>query len=85
MTDADDLAYLTDALKRLDAIHGRAPKGSTLSKLAIDARESVGILTGYLVPDGQISGATVADFIERGQRAQAAVDAIIADQPKRGR
>ena len=34
---------------------------------------------------GKASADHVFDFIERGQRAQAAVDAIIADQPKRGR
>ena len=26
ITNDDDLAFFTDALKRLDAIHGRAPK-----------------------------------------------------------
>ncbi len=48
----DDLAFFTDALKRLDAIHRGAPKGGTLSKAADEARESVGILVGHLIPNG---------------------------------
>jgi hypothetical protein len=53
MTDqAEELAYFTEVLKRLDAIRQRAPKDSTLSKLPAKAIEPIGGVVGYFIPDG---------------------------------
>ncbi len=53
MTDADEAAYFTDVLKRLDTLRARARKDRVLSKLVTDASESLGALTGYFIVDSR--------------------------------
>ena len=52
MTDADELAYFTDVLKRLDALRERAPKDSLLAEVVSEASDAIDGLVGYFIPDG---------------------------------
>jgi hypothetical protein len=47
MTNAEQLSYFTEVLKRLDALRDQAPKDSVLSRLVAKASEPVGELVGY--------------------------------------
>ena len=51
MTDADDLSYFTDVLKRIDALRERAinEQDDGLAKPGADAADALGELVGYLV------------------------------------
>jgi hypothetical protein len=40
--DAEELAYFTEALKRLDALRERAPKDSWLAETVTEARADIG-------------------------------------------
>jgi hypothetical protein len=55
MTDAEELSYFTEVLKRLDALRDRATKDqdSHLAKLATDSSEPIGVLVGCLLADSQ--------------------------------
>jgi len=53
MTDAEEIAYFTDVLKRLDALRARAPKRGVLFKLVTEASEAVGGLTGYFIANSR--------------------------------
>jgi hypothetical protein len=48
-----DQAYFTEVLKRLDALHERAPKGSVLFELATEGIGSIGGLVGYFFADSR--------------------------------
>ena len=39
--DAEELAYFTEVLKRLDALRERAPKDSLLAEAVAEANESI--------------------------------------------
>jgi hypothetical protein len=47
ITDAEQLSYFTEVLKRLAAFRDQAPKDSVLSGLLAKASEPIGELAGY--------------------------------------
>jgi hypothetical protein len=49
MTDAEQISYFTEVLKRLDALRAQAPKDSIRSRLVREASEPIGNLVGYLM------------------------------------
>jgi hypothetical protein len=53
MTDAEEIAYFTDVLKRLDALRAWAPKRGVLFKLVAEASEAVGGLAGYSIANSR--------------------------------
>jgi hypothetical protein len=47
MTNAEQLSYFSEVLKRLDALCDQAPKDSILPSLVAKASEAIGELVGY--------------------------------------
>jgi hypothetical protein len=48
MPDAHDLAYFTDVLNRLYALHEAAPEGSSLYRITQEAGADIANLIGHL-------------------------------------
>jgi hypothetical protein len=54
MTDAEELTYFTEVLKRLDALRERAPKDSLLPEAVAEASEAIAGLIGYFLADNEL-------------------------------
>jgi hypothetical protein len=50
---AEELAYFTDVLKRLDALHERLKDNEYLRNEVVDASAAIGILVGYFINDAK--------------------------------
>jgi hypothetical protein len=92
MSDADDLKYFTEVLKRLDALHDRATKSQDrhVANLATAASEPIGVLVGCLLemsgsdPGGRM-GRRMSNYRRRAYRTAAAADAAIRRVTRSGR
>ena len=56
MTDAEDLAYFTEVLKRLDALRKRVQGNDFLTAEVVDADAAIGSIVGYLINDARSRG-----------------------------
>jgi hypothetical protein len=61
MTDAEELTYFTEVLKRLDALRERAPKDSLLAEAVSEASEAIGGLVGCLLAENQLPLDTIVE------------------------
>ncbi len=50
---AEELAYFTDVLKRLDALHARLKDNEYLRRDVVDASAAIGGIVGYFINDAK--------------------------------